>query len=1589
MKRKSTVLSLESKVGHQTELIHYGCKPLVIAGILLLLLFSTAVHAQFTISYSTNPNIFAQGTAITTLTPTVSGATPGVNGQTLTVATGYSFSNPSGAVADALGNIYIADAGSNLILKYMVDANTVSVFAGSGTAGSANGTGTAASFNGPTGLAIDASGNLYVADENNDLIRKITPAGVVTTLAGTAGSAGSTNGTGTAAKFNSPYGVAADGSGNLYVADYNNNMIRKIVISTAVVTTFAGSTTSGSANGTGTAARFNHPTGVACDASGNVYIADQQNNMIRKATTAAVVTTYAGSTTAGSSDGIGTAASFNYPTSVTLDAADNVYVADKNNYRIRYIETSQQTETLAGHLQAWADGPGSTASFQNPVGVAADAYGYVYVCDDGLIRKVAYAPYVIGPYLSAGLSFNLSSGAISGTPTEALAETQFTITTYSGSNNTSTTISIEVTGTPAVGPTPTNNYVITNAPRIAGITSDSLLMANANNKTNLQTSIQYVDGLGRPIQTVQQQASPKAYDIIVPQSYDKYGREVTKYLPYAPETGQYGNYRPNAASGDDSAFYASPPAGSNVTTTPDPFSKTNFDNSPLNRPVEQGAPGVSWQLSTSGITGSGHTVKMVYTLNNSTSFATDSVNGRQASMYYTTVNSDFSQTLHANGYYAASSLTVTIVEDENWASGRAGTVEEYKDIDGHVVLKRQYNYTGSAVQMLSTYYVYDDLGRLAFVLPPASGADGDGTISTATLNNLCYQYRYDERGRPEAKRLPGKGWEYTVYNIMDQPVATQDSLQGIAKQWIFTKYDDRQRVIWTGIWNNGGTSISRSSLQSTLNSISTNLWETPSTSGNGYTNVAWPTTNVTTTLSLNYYDGYTLPGLPSAYTAPTGADLSTRGELTATQTNVLGTSNMLWTGHYYDYWGRSLEAYAQHYLNGTLNSSNYDAVTTTYNFTNAPTTVTRKHWTSASTSYPLVTIYNKYTYDWVGRKLNSWEQITNKNLAADTLRLVANAQYNEIGQLKYKNLHSKDSVNYLQSISYGYNERGWLLATNSPLFEINLYYNTLTNKAYNGNIMYQYWGVPGNLNNHYTYTYDKLNRLKSGITSADNFQESGITYDTEGNLTALNRYQNGTQVDQLSYYYNSKNSLDSVKDANASNAGLVSGKTVYTYDGNGNMLTATNAVNTGQNKSFTYNLLNLPNVVTIPTGSYTYTYDAAGNKLRMVKVIGGVTTNTDYIGGIQYNGSSTVDTLNFIQTEEGKAVKQGNGINYEYEYYLADNLGNTRLTFGTKTGTTQTYQQDDYYPFGLEINRSVTSPKNDYLYNKKELQEDFTEYDYGARYYDPVIGRWNTVDPLAEKDRRFSSYNYAVDNPIRFTDPDGMEWADPQKDQAIADRLQTKITDRLKTENGNLKSANDRVSKLEAKIAKDGTSKGLESRLASAKADVASASANISNLNASSAQLDLMGSQNVSQKFDFNEVTGNQGETYMNNGVITMDVVSDASAIHETTHGNQAFNGEIKLGPKGSNTTYPGGGEGMFASEVEAYSAQFSFDSSSVSNIPSIAGSANSLGDIKRSWVLGINNPKTGEFIYANDFAPGISAKSVRAVVDAYKKAGL
>src|SRR6266540_2947950 len=235
---------------------------------------------------------------------------------------------------------------------------------------SADGTGSAARFWSASGVATDSSGNVYVADTLNNTIRKITPAGVVTTLAGLAGSYGSADGTGSAARFRGPSGVAVDSAGNVYVADTGSHTIRQVTPA-GVVTTLAGlAGITGSADGTGRAARFYNPYGVGTDSSGNVYVADTENNTIRKITPAGVVTTLAGlAAITGSDDGTGSAARFYFPWGVATDSSGNVYVADSSNSTIRKITPAGVVTTLAGeagNTGCSAEGTGSAARFSYP-----------------------------------------------------------------------------------------------------------------------------------------------------------------------------------------------------------------------------------------------------------------------------------------------------------------------------------------------------------------------------------------------------------------------------------------------------------------------------------------------------------------------------------------------------------------------------------------------------------------------------------------------------------------------------------------------------------------------------------------------------------------------------------------------------------------------------------------------------------------------------------------------------------------------------------------------------------------------------------------------------------------------------------------------------------------------------------------------------------------------------------------------------------------------------------------------------------------------------------------------------------------------
>jgi sugar lactone lactonase YvrE len=299
--------------------------------------------------------------------------------------TAASFNTLIAVAVDANGNIYVADGSNNMIRK-ISPAGAVTTLAGSTTPGSADGTGTAAQFNLPSGVAVDAGGNVYVGDFGNNLLRRITPEGVVTTLAGSA-TPGLVDGTGANARFNGLGNLDIDASGNVYALDIYNNAVRKITPE-GVVTTLAGST-QGSADGQGTAASFNNPNGIRLDSRGNIYIADSDNNMIRKITPSGAVTTLAGSTAPGFADGTGAAARFDSPWGIGVDASGNVYVADHRNNAIRKITPEGVVTTLAGARTAGsADGIGAAAQFSILYDVTADLTGNLYVIEDLRIRKM-------------------------------------------------------------------------------------------------------------------------------------------------------------------------------------------------------------------------------------------------------------------------------------------------------------------------------------------------------------------------------------------------------------------------------------------------------------------------------------------------------------------------------------------------------------------------------------------------------------------------------------------------------------------------------------------------------------------------------------------------------------------------------------------------------------------------------------------------------------------------------------------------------------------------------------------------------------------------------------------------------------------------------------------------------------------------------------------------------------------------------------------------------------------------------------------------------------------------------------------------
>ncbi|WP_229684159.1 DUF6443 domain-containing protein [Flavobacterium limi] len=958
------------------------------------------------------------------------------------------------------------------------------------------------------------------------------------------------------------------------------------------------------------------------------------------------------------------------------------------------------------------------------------------------------------------------------------------------------------------------NYIHTITPTIAATSSATL---NNNQK---QESITYFDGLGRPMQSVGIRAGEihnpitnnlEFKDVITPIEYDSFGRQPKEYLPYAVATNG-GIYRTDALDGvrsfyDDNKFEADFPGMTTVDINP--YSEKQLEASPLNRVLKQAAPGYDWRLN------SGHEIKLDYQTNTTSEVKNFGVSLSFANNTYTPT---LTQSTANSGYYSANELYKTVTYDENSISNptpaneSTGSTIEFKNKLGQVVLKRTYGTVGELTvnEKYDTYYIYDHYGNLSFVLPPKMEATtASMTTINSQLNDLAYQYKYDSKKRLVEKKLPGKQWEFMVYDRLDRIVATGPAASPFSdltsQGWLITKYDALNRAVLTAWYPATVTNTTRTTLQNTQNGYTVNFSETKianltNTTINGvvfrYTNLAWPTSGYHV-LTVNYYDDYNYPNVPTFVPNVEGepvyynATVKPKGLLTGTWIRVLQTSTTYaneFSYSFYDKKARSIRTYSTNFLGGyTYTDSKLD-------FIGKPQyTITRHKRNSGSTE---LKTREDFTYSPQGRLLTQTHQIND-----GAVELIASNSYDELGQLISKKTGNAPTVDPAQKIHYNYNIRGWLTSINDinalskdgdpkDLFAFKINYNTTTSgitgvdPLYNGNIAETQWATNSDngIIRTYGYKYDNLNRLRAGLykkqTTVTNVYDESVDYDKNGNIMHLKRYgslndNTQTLIDDLTYNYfnnNLSNQLAKVDDTVGNNSNFLyefknTPGNDYAYDANGNILRDLNkGIGTAASDGITYNYLDLPTKITFGSaGNIVYIYNAVGQKVQKIAAKGTSTTTTDYLGGYQYKKTDQNPVeFKFFPTAEGYV--EPNGSSYKYVYQYKDHLGNVRLSYD-KNLIIQ--EENNYYPFGLKQvgYNGVTPSSNDalkYKYNGKELQDDniggsqLNWYDYGARNYDPALGRWMNIDPLAEKMRRHSSYNYAFNNPMRFIDPDGM-----------------------------------------------------------------------------------------------------------------------------------------------------------------------------------------------------------------------------------------
>ncbi len=633
----------------------------------------------------------------------------------------------------------------------------------------------------------------------------------------------------------------------------------------------------------------------------------------------------------------------------------------------------------------------------------------------------------------------------------------------------------------AYNPEATINYVRTKEARspISDITQ-----FEAAGYQQVQQITQYLDGLGRPLQTVAKQTSPLGKDIVSPSIYDEFGREAQQFLPYASANSD-GKFKANPFA-EQAAFM-----GTRYSDEQFYFGKTEFENSPLNRPTKSMAPGNSW-------VGSGRGISYQYLIN------TDNDGVRIWDIGYDPLqylNDDITTNLPVSSRaYPAGELTKNLTLDE-----QGNAVVEFADKEGHIILKKVQADCGAVdghTGWFCTYYVYDDFGQLRFVLPPKmveslnNANNWDLLSRSQAVKELCFRYEYDSRNRMIAKKVPGAGWVYMVYDKRDRLAYTQDANMRTRNQWMITLYDELNRPVATGMIVYTGT---RNDLQNLLdrqfdegsstrieNTISpqdilyvservgtqseyraqtsivfTNSFNSPD--GDAFETILGAGGVTTSSVNMNYnplppnhqfialtyqyYDNYSFTskkyatthisklddgGNPYPETLPTAPTTQTLGMPTGQKVRILSDPNNLAKGgwletvSFYDEKGRPIQVQSDNIKSGI------DQVTTRYNFEGKVITSYEVHSNPAvSTQYRIKT---NMLYDHAGRVL-SLKKTINDN-AADT-RLLTRVSYDEMGQMKEKQLGQKQATDNsaMELQQYDYTIRGWLTGINKEYTE--------------------------------------------------------------------------------------------------------------------------------------------------------------------------------------------------------------------------------------------------------------------------------------------------------------------------------------------------------------------------------------------------------------------------------------------------------------------------------------------------------------------------------------------------------------------------